>query len=212
MAKDILASPGISGFKFSGASAGDVISGLFTVGYTIVGFLAFFWFVWGAFQYILAKGDKEQLARARARIIWAIIGLVLFALAYSLTQFAQDIFPSKTPSPISLIPTAYAQVDIGKEFGFGNEKNGDPVTLGSQISKLVDPAFSIAVVLVIGYFLYGAFVILKSKGDKNEVASGRETITHAIIGFILLMAAFLALNYIMSYLFQIDNFSLIKGL
>jgi hypothetical protein len=208
MAGEILKDPGIPGFNFSGdTTAGQIISQFFTVGYFIVGFLAFYWLVWGVFQYILARGDKEQLAHARARIIWAIVGLVLFALAFSITQFVQEIFPSKTKSPISLVSVAYAEVNIGNEFGFGNIKN-----LGEGTSILVTPVFSIAVVLVTMFFLYGAFKILKSGGDKNEVQAGRDAITHAIIGFVLLMGIFLILNFVLSQLFGLDNFHVIKGL
>lgn len=100
-----------------------------------------------------------------------------------------------------------AQVNIGSEFGFG-----DITTLGEGLSRLVNPAFSVAAVLVLMYFLYGSFKILTSSGDKEAVAAGREAIIHAIIGFVLLMAAFLVLNSIVYELFGIRDVPLIKGL
>lgn len=96
MPKDLgklITDPKIPGFTHNSDKLGDIISQFYYITLTLAGFMAFFWFVWGAFQYILARGDKEQLARARARITWAIIGLVIIILAYFITNFAVAIFP-----------------------------------------------------------------------------------------------------------------------
>lgn len=55
-------------------------------------FLAFFWLAWGAFAYIMAQGKKEDLAKARARISWALIGLVIILLAFSIAKFVSEFF------------------------------------------------------------------------------------------------------------------------
>lgn len=85
----------------------------------------------------------------------------------------------------------YAAVDIGREFGFG-----DIQTLGEGVTRLVAPAFSLATASVVIYFLIGAFKYLTSGGDKEATSSARAIITHAIIGFVILMFAFLILQYI----------------
>lgn len=48
-------------------------------------------FVWGAVQMILSGGDKEAITKARAKITWAIIGVVLMSLSYFIFQLLQDI-------------------------------------------------------------------------------------------------------------------------
>ena len=85
-------------FKFSSSSKiGDILTGLFEIVVLLAAFLAFIWFVWGAFQYIFAGGNKESLAKARARITWAIVGLIITLLAFLVAQFAQQILlPGKT--------------------------------------------------------------------------------------------------------------------
>ena len=100
---------------------------------------------------------------------------------------------------------AYAQVNIGQEYGYGYLKN-----LGEGINKLVTPTFSIAMAVVIFYFLIGAFRLLMSGGEKETVASSRSMITHAIIGFIILMFAFLILQFVLSSLFGITSLRVIN--
>lgn len=81
--------------------------------------------------------------------------------------------------------------DIGQNFAFG-----DIGTLGEGLNKLVAPVFSIAVTLVVIYFLIGGFKYLTSAGEKEAVASARSMIIHAIIGFVLLLFIFLILQFL----------------
>src|SRR3989344_7685316 len=72
---------------------GSLLSVFLNIAFYIAAFLAFYFLVWGAFQYILAKGNKENLAKARSRITWALVGLLVVFLAYFLARFASEIFP-----------------------------------------------------------------------------------------------------------------------
>lgn len=104
-----------------------------------------------------------------------------------------------------MITVILAQVDIGKNYAFGGIKS-----LGEGAGLLVTPAFSIATLAVIIYFLIGAFKYLTSGGDKDAIAGARAMITHAIVGFILLMFAFLIFQFLLSSLFGITDFRIIK--
>lgn len=95
-------------------------------------------------------------------------------------------------------------VNIGEKFGFGDIKS-----LGEATSQLVFPIFSIAAAAVVIYFLLGAFKFLSSGGDKEAAAGARQMITHAIIGFIILMFAFLMLQFILSSLFGKTDYKII---
>lgn len=100
---EIIRDPGIPlkpEFVGTGATASAFISQVFVVLIFLSTFLAFFWLVWGAFQYLTAGGNKERLAQARARITWALVGLVFIMLAYFVAQFAQQIIlPVTAPVP-----------------------------------------------------------------------------------------------------------------
>ncbi len=101
--------------------------------------------------------------------------------------------------------TLLADVKIGEEFGFGNIKS-----LGEGTSKLVVPAFEVTAVIVVIYFLMGAFRYLKAGGNKEEVEGARQMIQHSIIGFILLMFTFLILQFLLFSLFKTTDFQIIQ--
>lgn len=84
---------------------GDLLSGLFSVGFYIASFLMFFWLVWGAFEYLFAGGEKEKLGKAQKRITWAIIGFLFVALAFTFREFLQSLFPQSLPGGITPITT-----------------------------------------------------------------------------------------------------------
>lgn len=81
--------------------------------------------------------------------------------------------------------------------------------MGETTSKLVVPAFSLAAAGVVIYFLLGAFKYLRSGGNKEEVEGSRQMITHAIIGFIILMFAFLVLQFIPQF-FNLGGLDIFK--
>ncbi|MBI3103504.1 hypothetical protein HYZ05_01030 [Candidatus Daviesbacteria bacterium] len=101
MLNDLLKDSGLKAlnFKFENAKLADVLSGLLNIAFYIAIFMAFYWLLWGAFQYILASGKKEELAKARERIKWAIIGLMVILTAYLIATFAAQILPPKGGSP-----------------------------------------------------------------------------------------------------------------
>ncbi len=96
-------------------------------------------------------------------------------------------------------------VNIGEKFGFG-----DIASLGEATSKIVTPIFSVAAAAVVIFFLFGAFKYLISGGNKEKIAGARDIIIHSIVGFIILMFAFLILQFLLSSLFGMTGFQIFK--
>jgi hypothetical protein len=78
------------GFNQSLNSTGALVGGILNIIFMIAGFLLLIWIIWGVLQYILAGGNKEGLARARARIQWAIMGFIFVILAFFLSGYVKD--------------------------------------------------------------------------------------------------------------------------
>lgn len=84
--------PNPSGLNPDFKDLGSLLSPLLNIVFYLAAFFAFYWLVWGAFQYILAQGKKEELAKAKARITWALVGLMVILLSYFIAKYAAEIF------------------------------------------------------------------------------------------------------------------------
>lgn len=64
--------------------------------YSLSGVILIFMIIYAAIQWMSSGGDKEAIAKARARIIHAIIGIILLALAFLISKYVGIItgFPS----------------------------------------------------------------------------------------------------------------------
>lgn len=95
-------------------------------------------------------------------------------------------------------------VYLGGQYGFGNINS-----VGEGFSRLVTPGFAIATTIVAFSLIFGGFKYLTSGGDKEQVESAKNLITHAIIGFILLIFMFLVLKFLPEY-FGLEGFKIIQ--
>jgi|SRR3989344_1018916 len=57
-----------------------------TLIYTVAAVVFVFMILWGAFEWLSSGGNKESIDSARKRIVNAIIGIVLFAIAFALLK------------------------------------------------------------------------------------------------------------------------------
>src|SRR6266567_5966168 len=48
--------------------------------------------IWAGIQWVSSSGDKSKLAAARARLTWAIIGLVIVFLAFLVVNIVGSFF------------------------------------------------------------------------------------------------------------------------
>lgn len=61
----------------------DFLSRLVVLIYMIAAIVLLFMLLWGAFDWMISEGDKEKIAGAQKKIINAIIGIILFAVAFA---------------------------------------------------------------------------------------------------------------------------------
>lgn len=65
----------------------DVIRLIVNIFSIIVGFLAVIMIIWGGLRYITSGGDSGKITTAKNTIIYALIGLVIVALAQFIVRF-----------------------------------------------------------------------------------------------------------------------------
>lgn len=73
--------------KAGGNGAGGMslfLSNLVSLIYIFAAITLLFMLLWGAFDWIISEGDKEKIKSAQNKIINAIIGIILFAVAFAI--------------------------------------------------------------------------------------------------------------------------------
>lgn len=75
------------GFK----SISNAISNFITIALVVAIILVLIMLIIGAYEWITSGGDKEAVAKARNRIINALIGLVILAVAFALARLAGQV-------------------------------------------------------------------------------------------------------------------------
>lgn len=87
------------------ATIGNAISNLFNIALVVAILIVLVMLIIGAYEWITSGGDKEAVAKARNRIINALIGLVILAIAFALARLAgqvagfPNIFELTIPAP-----------------------------------------------------------------------------------------------------------------
>lgn len=66
------------------------IQDVLMVAFGILGALSVLIIVIAALQYVLSAGDAQKVAKAKDAIIYALVGLVVAILAYSIVAFVLD--------------------------------------------------------------------------------------------------------------------------
>lgn len=86
------------------SSLGDFITKVLTFSFLIAILVVLAMLIWGAFEWITSGGDKDAVGKARGRIINALVGLAVLAIAFALARVAAQFlgFPDITTQGIPI--------------------------------------------------------------------------------------------------------------
>lgn len=88
-------------------------------------------------------------------------------------------------------------VDIGSTFSspFGQEKG-----IGSLVSVIISNALVIAGIILVFFFVFGGISMIAGAGQDNpeKAAKGKQAATSALLGFIIIFAAYWIIRIIES--------------
>lgn len=74
----------------AGTTVNDIIATVVDVLSVIVGVVAVIMIIVGGFKYITSSGDSSNIQSAKNTIMYAIVGLVIVAMAQAITGFVLD--------------------------------------------------------------------------------------------------------------------------
>jgi hypothetical protein len=105
-----------------------------------------------------------------------------------------------------LFPTlALAELDTGlvdtaQEAGYVGEQ--DPPTVTSFIATIVNVVLGLTGIALLILFIYGGIRWMTAMGDKGAVETAKKVLTNAIIGIIIVIAAYAIANYLIVALIE----------
>ena len=89
------------------SSLSSFVTNIMTLAFGLAILIVLVMLIWGAFEWITSGGDKETVGKARGRIVNALIGLAVLAVAFALAKLAGQFLgfditkniPIPTPPP-----------------------------------------------------------------------------------------------------------------
>lgn len=84
-----------SGLKTADPSLPNMVGKIIGVILSVTGIIFLYVIIWGGNLYMSARGNEEQVEKAKSLITQAIIGIILIIGAYSLTYFIIDLLAPK---------------------------------------------------------------------------------------------------------------------
>lgn len=91
-------------------SLGVFITNAISLAFIIAAIAVLVMLIWGAIEWIFSGGEKEAVGKARNRILNALIGLAILAVAVAIAQVfgtfvGINLFKLEIPSPGNINPT-----------------------------------------------------------------------------------------------------------
>lgn len=91
-AADIVVKEPEQGYKDLGVFIGNLVQLSFIIAVIVVLVML----IWGAFEWIVSGGDKDAVGHARNRIVNALVGLAVLAVAFALFRVAGQFLGFET--------------------------------------------------------------------------------------------------------------------
>lgn len=97
-AQDINIIPPSQGYN----SLGDFITNIIQLAFALALLLVLVMLIWGSFEWISSGGDKENVGKARGKIINALIGLAVLSIAFALATVGAQFLGFPNLSKITI--------------------------------------------------------------------------------------------------------------
>ena len=112
-----------------------------------------------------------------------------YLFAAPAAAFANHPGGTHTPVPVNPIPSGQFE-DLGKV------QAGD---FGAIVGSAITILFVIAIVIALGFLVYGGIKWITSGGDKAAVETARNTIVAAVVGLVVVFLSYFILNLVLGF-------------
>lgn len=158
----------------------------------------------GGLEWVTAGNDKGKLEKARGRMMQGALGIFVLGASVAIFGVIQQILNICIISfgPLSCKTGATAVV------GSTNTGAGYAISLGKFLTSMLTVVIAVAGLALLIMLLWGGISWITSGGDKSKAEEARSRITNAVIGIIVLAAAYALLLLVL----QILGFTNLTGL
>lgn len=143
---------------------------------TLAGMLAVIYIIYAGFNYTMSQGDPEKTKNARAKILNALIGLVIVVLSAAAVRFVGDQLGGSGTSALGL-----PQVSAGSE----TIRNG----LNVALEILGAVAFLMIVLSGLSY--------ITARGEPDKMGRARSGIIYSAVGLAVAVFASALVNFVL---------------
>lgn len=88
---------GLRGDFVGPSSLGTIVSRIYLILIIPIGTVGFLFFLVSGYQFLMSKGDPKALEAAKARLTYAVLGLIIIFMATAITTLAFNRFSLFTP-------------------------------------------------------------------------------------------------------------------
>ena len=141
--------------------------------------------LYAAFTFITAGGDETKVKKAKQILTWAIVGIAILLVAKSVVTIIEDFIPGAPQSAADVV-----QIFCNFSWWF------------------LELVFAVAVLAI----LYAAFRFITAGGDEKNVAAAKQTLMYAIIGIVVALVAFSAVDMVYSLMSPGGASNIFKGI
>lgn len=82
-----------STFTSGSTDLATFVGNILNLVFVIIGVYLLYQLVLGAIRYVTAGDSKENVAKARGRITWAIVGFMVVIAAFAVSQYVKQVLP-----------------------------------------------------------------------------------------------------------------------
>ena len=109
-----------------------------------------------------------------------------------------------------LIPKAYAAAALGGQWNWLGPVNSGSPTVRGLANTIFSFVLLIAAVLAVIYLIYSGIIYITAAGNPDNAKKGQQGVINAIIGIIIIVAAFFIINLAMNIASGIANGGVIQ--
>lgn len=182
----------------------NLIGQILRIVMAVAGLALLIMLLWGGLEWVTAGNDKGKLEKARGRMVQGALGIFVLGASIALFGVIQQILN------ICIISFEPFSCQTGAEavVGSTNTGAGYSTSLGGFLTSMLTIVMAVAGLALFIMLLWGGISWITSGGDKSKAEEARSRITTAVVGMIVLAAAYALLLLVL----QILGFENLTGL